>query len=151
MAAVTAHALVGVARRSWSLPARLDALLLAGADPEASAALQRRARALRGKRRRERTASGLEHAVTAARTRGEPFTAAVPVRWAEVWATRTLLLELAFRIRLGDQANPAGLILASRLLTDGAGPLYAPAAPGALRDAVAEAILALGDVGPETS
>jgi hypothetical protein len=151
MAALTAHAPVGVGLRAWSVPARLDALLLAGADPEASAALQRRARVLRGSRRRQRTASGLERAVRAAWTRREPFTAAVPVHRPEVRATRALLLELAFRIRLGDQADPAGLILASRLLKDGTGPLYSPAAPGALRDAAAEPILALGDVGPEPS
>ena len=115
-----------------------------------SPALRRRARTLRGKRRRERIAKALEQAVIESRARGEPFTSAVPVQRDAVRASRTLLLELAFRIRLADQGEPAGLILASRLLADGGGPLYAPAAPGALRDAAAEAILALGDVGPDS-
>jgi hypothetical protein len=150
MAAFTAYAPVGVGRRAWRLPARLDDLLLAGADPDASPALLRRARALRSKRRRERIAEGLEQAVMESRARRERFTSAVPVQRAEVRASGTLLLELAFRIRLADQGEPAGLILASRLLADAGGPLYAPAAPGALRDAATEAILALGDVGPDS-
>jgi hypothetical protein len=74
----------------------------------------------------------------------------IPVQSAEVQATRTLMLALASRIRSAGDARPAGVILVRRLLTDCCGPLFAPAAPGTLRDAVVEAILALEHGGPHT-
>jgi hypothetical protein len=145
MVAIPAPRPTRVARWTWRDRRELDRLLLAGADPDGSPALRRRTRALR--RRRAHLADGLERAVRAAATprlRG-PLSAAIPVDAAEVRATRRLLLELAFRIRADEAAQPAGLLLARRLLTDGGGPLFNRSASGALRDAAAEAILALGD------
>jgi hypothetical protein len=144
---IAAHVPIRVAKRSWITPAGLDRLLLAGADPHTSPALWARARMLRRRRRRARLADGLERAVAASQAPQVPWTTAIPVQTEEVRATRTLMLNLASRIR-ADDAPPAALILVHRLLTDGNGPLYAPAAPGTLRDAVVKAMLALEDVGP---
>jgi hypothetical protein len=107
-----------------------------------------RARALSDRRRRARLADGLERAVAASQTPPTPWTTAIPVQSAEVQATRTLMLELASRIRAADDAPATAFILVRRLLTDGSGPLFASAAPGRLRDAVVEAILALENGGP---
>src|SRR5215210_6399624 len=144
MVATARHPKASWAWRTWSPPGRLDQLLLAGVNPDASHALRRRSRKLGRGRRRERLARGLVGAVKSAQARRTPFTAAVPVQRAEVRANRALLLELACRIRTGDGARTAGLILARRLLTDGTGPLFVQEPPGALRsDAVTEAIVAL--------
>jgi hypothetical protein len=74
----------------------------------------------------------------------------VPVQRDEVLATRTLMLTLASRIRAAEHPSPTTLTLVHRLLTDGNGPLFAPAPPGALRDALIQATLALDDGGPGT-
>jgi hypothetical protein len=148
--AFTEHRPSPVPMRAWLSPAVRDRLLLTGADPAASPSLRRRARALAGRRHRQRLANGLERAVAEARAAPAPFTAAVPVRRDEVLATRGLMLELAARIRETDGRHPAGLILARRLLTSGDGPLFAPSAPGALRDAVVDAMVALSDVRPHS-
>jgi hypothetical protein len=96
-------------------------------------------------RRRRRLADDLEHLVNAAKEAPAPLSSAIPVQRAQVRAMRTLILELASTIRDDDPVQPAGLILARRLLTDGNGPAFAPSPPGALADAVAQAIRALED------
>jgi hypothetical protein len=149
MAAI-AHGSLPVPRRRWASRAALDRLLLAGADPDGSPALRRRARKLASPRRRESLACGLENAVVAARRPRASLSSVVPVRRAEVRATEHLMLELAARIRATNGRHPAGLILARRLLTSGAGPLFAPSAPGALRDALTDAMVALSDVRPHS-
>jgi hypothetical protein len=104
-------------------------------------------------RRRGRYANGLERAVQAARSPmpAESFTSAAPVQRAEVLATRALMLKLASRLREARGASAAALEPARRLLTDGTGPLYSPGEPGALRDAVVVAILALEHGGHQPS
>jgi hypothetical protein len=149
--AIAAHGPFPIPRWTWISAPGLDRLLLAGADPAASPALRRRARTLSRWRRRERLASGLERAVAEAWGPPAPFSARVPVRRAEVRATQAPMLELATRIRETDGRHPAGLILARRLLTSGAGPLFSPSAAGALRDAVTDALVALRDVGPHSA
>jgi hypothetical protein len=72
----------------------------------------------------------------------------VPVQRDEVRATRTLMLTLASRIRAAEDPSSTVLTLVHQLLTDGNGPLFAPAAPGALRDALIQATLAMDDGGP---
>jgi hypothetical protein len=149
MAAV-AHGSPPLARRRWISRFGLDRLLLAGADPDESPALRRRTRALASRRRRERLARGLEDAVAAAWAPRAPLSAVIPVQRAEVRATEHLMVELAARIRAADERHPAGLILTQRLLTSGDGPLFAPSAPGALQDAVMDAMVALSDVRPHS-
>jgi hypothetical protein len=145
------HRPSAVPGRAWLSPALRDRLLLSGADPATSPSLRRRARALAGRRRRQCLANGLERAVAEVCAPPAPFSAAVPVQREEVLAIRGLMLELASRIRETDGRHPAGLILARRLLTSGEGPLFAPSAPGALRDAVTDALIGLRDVGPHSA
>ena len=102
-------------------------------------------------RRRRHLADHLERLVTAANEAPAPLTSAIPVQRAQVRASRTLILELASRIRSGDPVQPAGLVLARRLLTDGNGPAFALSPPGALAEAVEHAIRALGDVRAQPS
>ena len=102
-------------------------------------------------RRRRRLADDLERLVTAAKEAPAPLSSAIPVQRAQVRATRTPILELASRIRGDDPVQPAGLILARRLLTDGNGPAFAPSPPGALADAAEQAIRALDDVRAQPS
>ena len=99
-----------------------------------------------GRRRRAALADGFVHAVAVAQRPPIGLTSAVPVQREAVLESRAALLELAQRIRATDGTHPERLVPARWLLTDGGGPLYMPAPPGALREAVAEAILALGDV-----
>jgi hypothetical protein len=139
----------GLQARVW--PARLDRMLAAGVDPDTSPALRRRARVLTSRRRRVKLADRLEGVVASVKRPRARRTSAIPVQSAEVVATGSLILQLAKRIRGGDQTRPAGVILVRRLLTDGSGPLFAAHEPGALWDAVAQAILALGHVRPQSS
>ncbi len=96
-------------------------------------------------RRRRSYADGLERAVLAARKRVAPgtWTSTVPVQRRAVLAERGLLLELACQVREAHDAPKAALEPVRRLVTDGASPLYYPSGPGALHEAVLEAMLAL--------
>jgi hypothetical protein len=102
-------------------------------------------------RRRRRLADNLERLVTAANEAPAPLSSVIPVQRAQVRAARTPILELASRLRGDDPVQPAGLILTRRLLTDGNGPAFAPSPPGALADAVEQAIRALDDVRAQPS
>ncbi len=101
--------------------------------------------------KRRRLADHLEHLLKAASEAPAPLTSAIPVQRAQVRAARTPILALAAIIRSGDPVQPAGLVLARRLLADGNGPAFAPAPPGALADAVEQVIHALGDVRDQPS
>jgi hypothetical protein len=102
-------------------------------------------------RRRLRYADALERAVRTARRPAPPgtLTSAIPVQRGAVLQERTLLLELAGRVREAQDAPERALDPVRRLLTDGDSPLYAPYGAGALQDAVVEALLALDDGGSE--
>jgi hypothetical protein len=76
------------------------------------------------------------------------MSARVPIRRREVIAATPSLLGLARDLRELADAKPRGVALASRLLTDGTGPLYVYGRDGALVRAVWEATAALfGQVG----
>jgi hypothetical protein len=99
---------------------------------------------VRMRSRRARYAAGLERAVRAAH---EPagLTAAIPVQRGAVAAARGPLLELASALRSADAVPPVALAGVRRLLTDCTGPLFAPAAPGALRAAALAVLEELDD------
>jgi hypothetical protein len=94
-------------------------------------------------RARRRLAKGLESAVARAEQGHAPFSAAVPVARDAAGEARGVLLDLAERLRAPRPADPDGVLLARELLLDGAGPLYAPAGPGALRAAALRALRAM--------
>jgi hypothetical protein len=94
-------------------------------------------------RARQRLAKGLENVVARAEQGYAPFSAAVPVPRDAAGEARGALLDLAERLRAPRRAHPDGVLLARELLLDGAGPLYAPERPGALRAAALRALWAM--------
>ena len=106
------------------------------------------ARSHRADRRCRRYAKGLDRAMRAAHRPAE-WSAAVPVQRAEVHAARDVLLTLAVQLRTAHDVPPVVLDGVRRLLTDCTSPLFAPAAPGALRTEVARILDELDDGGPE--
>jgi hypothetical protein len=139
---------------SWKarLKARLfghsiDERLLAGADPAADEALAARLELLLSREYRARIAEALRRLVAAAAGRPGEW------RWFELASRPEVremdgeLLELARQLEQDDDARPRGVILASRLITDGAtSPVYWPTTRAALEAWIkhARAALSLG-------
>jgi hypothetical protein len=94
-------------------------------------------------RSRRRLAAALERSVTRAERRRPVLTAAIPVSSQAVNDARDALLALAERLREEWPVDADGMRLARALVIDGAGPLYVPAFPGALREAALRALGAL--------
>ena len=94
-------------------------------------------------RTRRRLAQSIERAVT--RAAGAPpfLTPVVPVAREATGEAREALLDLAERLRAPRPVDPHGIRLTHALLTDGAGPLFAPGEPGELRGAALRALWAL--------
>jgi hypothetical protein len=134
---------LGVRFRALTHRARLDAMLLDGADPTRSAELQLRANQLTAGRYRSMLAGSLVESVEAAEGERRRSMASVPLAYGEVRAARAALLELANGLRGEGLAAPAGVILAERLVTDGAGPLYIASGHDALWHAARRASAAL--------
>jgi hypothetical protein len=123
---------------------QLDRRLAAGDDPLATRALARRASVLVSARNRRRLACRFERIVVEIERPAAGMTAAIPVNRREVLAARTDLLLLAAALRGAAHPNPRGVAGAELLLTDGAGPVFAPSPPGSLRRAVRRVTAALG-------
>ena len=120
----------------------LDRELAQGVDPISSSALELRAEQL--VRRRARLAVRVE-AVLEAAGRRPVFTAAAPVRRAQVLVCSDDLLALARRLSDDRPVDVQGVAMASVLLSDGASPLYA--GDRSLAHAVRAARLALDPIG----
>jgi hypothetical protein len=105
----------------------LDERLLNGGITEASpAVLVRRARLLH-RRHRLAVASGLRRLVAAARgSDRNMFAAQLPIRAGQILESEPLILTLADELEHEKGVSPRGVILADRLLTDGASPIYPP-------------------------
>jgi hypothetical protein len=114
---------------------RLDQALAAGVDPAGSPALAARAASLRSRRRRRMLAAGLEHAIGAATASRGP-SPQIPVARREVIDCAPVMLGLADRLRGDEALAVAGIARVMLLLTDAVSPLYLPATPWALRDAL---------------
>ena len=114
---------------------RFDRALAEGADPASEPGLGERARRLTSWRTRRRVARALEEV---------ELGPGVPVRHDQVVEALDLLSELTTALRSRERVSARGVLLARRIVTDGAGPLYAPDAPrAALRWRVWEALRAL--------
>jgi hypothetical protein len=116
---------------------RLDRRLAEGADPHISRALERRAHRLA--RSRQSIAAGIEGVVVEADAPPSGSSAAVPVQREQVLAARSELLRLAAALRNGHEPDVRAVAMASVLLTDGAGPVFAPHPDGALRELASRA------------
>jgi hypothetical protein len=110
--------------RALTQRAKLDAMLLDGANPAGSPELGLRAGQLIGSRHRGMLARSLVESVEAAEGERRRSMASVPFAYGEVRAARAALIELANGLRGEGPVAPAGVVLAERLVTDGAGPLY---------------------------
>jgi hypothetical protein len=125
------HRILAVfARLRWR---SLEWRLASGEDPIHDRLLFERAAQIGTPKARMATAEQLERAIEAAAEPPRRFSGAVPVAREEVLRAMPVLLELIARLRDGVPAWPTGVAVVRRLLFDGAGPLYAPAHPGALR------------------
>ncbi len=123
----------------------LDDALVRGASPAASPLLRARAAWLTAPRRRRIVAKGLNSSIRRGAIPWSRLALTTGVRVVPEAAgdARPALEQLARRLLSPVPPAPAGVVLARRLLTDGIGPLYAPAAaPGTLRRAAERALRA---------
>jgi hypothetical protein len=112
----------------------LDRSLAAGVAEHGNATLARRAEVLRHWRVRHRLADGLERVVVEAVAPPRDYGAAAPVQRDEVLAAQPDLLRVVRALR-SEPAPPLRTIaIVSVLLTDGAGPVFAPHAHGTLAE-----------------
>jgi hypothetical protein len=112
----------------------LDRQLAAGADPDKSPELARRAHVLSNWRVRHGLADGLERVVVEAIALPHASGATVPVQHDEVMAAQPDLLRLVRALR-SEPAPPLRCIaIVSLLLSDGAGPVFAPHSHGTLAE-----------------
>jgi hypothetical protein len=125
----------------------LDEKLAYGGDPAASSELALRAAQLRATNERERVAAALERAVHEAGERRPAAAQIIPLRAPEIRACAPDLVALARRLRDHAPIDVRGAAMASRLLSDGAGPLYRDGY-GDLATSVRAARLALDPTAP---
>jgi hypothetical protein len=126
--------------RVWLRRGSLDRSLAAGADPQTSPELARRARQLSSPRFRAGLAASIRNLLDAAEEPRRAFTSAVPIQRSAILAERELLLELAAELRSDEELRPRGIVLVERLLTDGGSPIYAE---GSLREELRRARAAM--------
>ena len=111
--------------RAW-----LDGQLAEGRRPDSDPELALRARQLTSEEMRHRLSRALLRIVDVANRTPRPRrTAAAPLDRSAVLEARALLIQLAQRLDAEDSVNPRGVAMVSRLITDGAGPMYAPGHP----------------------
>ena len=97
-------------------------------------------------RSRKRLADGLERVVAQAeapRPTPSARTAVAPIAREDVHGARTLMLDLARRLRSPEPVDPEGVLLLRRLLSDPASPLSSHNGNGSLFRALLEADAAL--------
>jgi hypothetical protein len=136
------------APRSWGLrtwlkvathPLELDTRLAAGENPTSCPELARRAYILRGWRVRHRLADGIEKTVVEAVAPPYEHGAAVPVQREEVLTAQHDLLRLIRALRSEPAPPVEAIATVSLLLTNGAGPMFAPHPHGTLSEVVFQA------------
>ena len=143
-----AHSDLGLRLRVWWDRGRLDELLARGADPASSAALRLRAAQLGNIGERFALARRLQAVVRdAAQGRPSAFSVQVSPRRDVVVACSADLIALAQRLADDLPIDVQGVAMVSRLLTDGASPLYYGSASRPLRYTVRSARLALDPLG----
>jgi hypothetical protein len=127
---------------SYSHPTSIDATraMRLGLRARVLALLEAR---LVSERSRRRLAAFIDHSIERAEHPRRGFTAAIPVSDEAANDARDALLALARRLREPGYVDPDGVRTVSRLLVDGAGPLYVPEWPGELRRAATRAREAL--------
>jgi hypothetical protein len=132
--------------RVWISELELDAALAGGADPAQSEELELRAKQLADRKTRNRLAGAITHLIRIADGHRAPITTPnPPFRPKQVQANRSLLVELAERLRGPRSVALRGMALTSLLLNDGRGPLTTESDPATLARAVRATLAALNE------
>jgi hypothetical protein len=133
--------------RVWLRELELDAALAGGADPAQSEELGLRARQHADRKERNQLATGITHLIRIAdgHSRAALATPDPPFRLQQVRANRSLLVELAERLRGPQSVALRGMALTSLLLNDGRGPLTTDTDPLTLERAVRATLAALNE------
>ena len=126
------HVPLGVRLRAFVHRSELTQRLAEGADPNASPELALRARQLGTPRELRRSILGLDRVLREAAQPSRALTSQVPLQRKAILAARPFLVSLLDALREVEHPRPAGLARVELLLTDGAGPIYAPSYPGTL-------------------
>jgi len=105
---------------------RLNGLIARGVERPGEAALALRELQLTAPREREKAAKGIERVLVETDQPRYGLTASLPIHRAAVAVARPALRQLASKLRSDEAVDPRGVALASRLLTDGASPVYLP-------------------------
>jgi hypothetical protein len=126
-------------------PARLDADLAAGRPPETSPRHAARARSLVTPRMRHALASNWEHLLVTARGPTRGLTNRAPIRRERIHRAEGEIRELIAALRATGPIPARGVAIATRLLTDGRGPIYNSEVPD---DLTATVELALEHLDP---
>jgi hypothetical protein len=132
--------------RVWIRELELDAALAGGADPAQSEELELRATHLADRKTRNRLATVITHLIRIADGYRAPITTPnPPFRPKQVQANRSLLVELAERLRGPRSVALRGMALTSLLLNDGRGPLTTESDSAILERAVRATLAALNE------
>jgi hypothetical protein len=132
--------------RVWMRQLELDATLAGGADPARSEELELRAKQLADRKTRNKLATAITHLIRIADGHRTPITTPnPPFRPKQVQANRSLLVELAERLRGPRSVGLRGMALTSLLLNDGRGPLTTESDPATLERAVRATLAALNE------
>lgn len=132
--------------RVWRKKLELDAALAGGADPARSEELELRAKQLVDRKTRNQLATAITHLVRIADGhRAAIATPDPPFRPKQVQANRSLLVELAERLRGPRSVALPGMALTSVLLKDSRGPLTTNSDPATLERAVRATLAALNE------
>jgi len=138
--------------RRWPLRVRilarlqapwLDLALASGADPSGSPQLERRAAHLLSHLHRVRVVGALRQSRRSAGARIDPGDLRVPVDGEEVRIAEARLVELEDLLISPVPVYARGVAMASQVVADGTGPLYAPKRRGELRARVGSVLAAL--------
>jgi hypothetical protein len=121
----------------------LDLALASGTDPSDSPQLERRAAHLLSHLHRVRVVGALRRGRRSAGPRIDPGDLRVPVDAEEVRLAEAQLVELEDLLISPTQVYAQGVAMASQIVGDGAGPLYAPRRRGELRECVDRVLAAL--------
>jgi hypothetical protein len=121
----------------------LDSALASGIDPSASPALECRAATILSPRNRAGIARALREGRESAGLQIDPHDLRVSLNLAELQLASRQLIELEDTLLAPGPVYCHGVVMASRIVGDGTGPLYAPRRSGELRERVEVALAAL--------
>ena len=102
----------------------LDAELAAGVPPETTPRHETRARQLVAPRRRQVLADGWEHLLATARGPTGGLSNRAPIRRERIRGAEPAIREMITALRGNGPIPARGIAIATKLLTDGCGPIY---------------------------